>query len=85
MNDLLLIEQDPYMRDLPIAVKKARSPQTVAKNQSHLAADWENEITINGQLMRVPFGCELRGLQNGNAEWGKKSKVPANHFLQKNQ
>ena len=56
-------------------------PEQVAKSPAHLTADWENEITINGQLMRIPFGCDLRGLQNGNAEWGKYSwSFKGNHL-----
>lgn len=56
-------------------------PESVAHNQSHMAADWDNEITFNGQTMRIPYGCDLRGLQNGNAEWGKYSwSFKGNHL-----
>ena len=37
----------------------------------HLTADWSNEVLFNGQPMRISFGSELRGLVNGQAEWGK--------------
>ncbi|MGB8190795.1 MAG: SH3 domain-containing C40 family peptidase [Chitinophagaceae bacterium] len=47
--------------------------EAIAKCEAHITADWSNDITINGQTMRIPFGCDLRGLMNGNAEWGKYS------------
>jgi cell wall-associated NlpC family hydrolase len=37
----------------------------------HLTADWTNEILFNNQPMHLSFGSELRGLANGQAEWGK--------------
>lgn len=37
----------------------------------HLTADWSNEVMFNGHPMHVSFGSELRGLVNGQAEWGK--------------
>ena len=37
----------------------------------HLSADWTNEILFNGQPMHLSFGSDLRGLVNGQAEWGK--------------
>lgn len=37
----------------------------------HLSADWSNEITFNNQPMRLSFASDLRGLVNGQAEWGK--------------
>ena len=56
-------------------------PEPTANAQSHITADWDNEITINGQRMRIPFGCDLRALQNGNAEWGKYSwSFKGNHL-----
>jgi gamma-D-glutamyl-L-lysine dipeptidyl-peptidase len=56
-------------------------PEQVAQAEAHIAADWDNEITINGLPMRIPFGCDLRALQNGNAEWGKYSwSFKGNHL-----
>lgn len=56
-------------------------PEPTANCQTHIAADWDNEINFNGQPMRIPFGCDLRGLQNGNAEWGKYSwSFKGNHL-----
>ena len=37
----------------------------------HLTADWCNDILFNNQLMHLSFGSDLRGLTNGQAEWGK--------------
>ena len=37
----------------------------------HLTADWSNEILFNNQPMHLSFGSDLRGLVNGQAEWGK--------------
>jgi len=37
----------------------------------HLSADWTNEILFNNQPMHLSFGSDLRGLANGQAEWGK--------------
>lgn len=37
----------------------------------HLTADWGNDILFNDQVMRLSFGSDLRGLINGQAEWGK--------------
>src|SRR6478736_4940111 len=37
----------------------------------HITADWTNEITFNHQPMRLSFASDLRGLVNGQAEWGK--------------
>jgi len=55
--------------------------EPIAKGQSHLTADWDNEVSFNGQVMRIPFGSDLRGLQNGNAEWGKYSwSFKGNHL-----
>lgn len=36
-----------------------------------LAADWVNNITVNNQLMQIPFGSSLALLQNGRATFGK--------------
>lgn len=56
-------------------------PEPTARVASHITADWENEIHFNGQVMHVPFGCDLRALQNGNAEWGKYSwSFKGNHL-----
>lgn len=55
--------------------------EPIARCEAHMAADWVNEITINTQKMQLPFGCDLRGLQNGNAEWGKYSwSFKGNHL-----
>ena len=48
-------------------------PESIAKNEAHITADWNNLILINGQPLQAPFGSDLRALQNGNAEWGKYS------------
>ncbi len=37
----------------------------------HITADWSNDILFNDQPMRLSFGSDLRGLVNGQAEWGK--------------
>lgn len=56
-------------------------PESTAQCEAHIAADWDNEINFNGQVMRIPFGCDLRALQNGNAEWGKYSwSFKGNHL-----
>jgi cell wall-associated NlpC family hydrolase len=47
--------------------------EPIARCEAHITAGWDNEININGQVMRIPFGSDLRALQNGNAEWGKYS------------
>ncbi|HET9053170.1 MAG TPA: C40 family peptidase, partial [Cyclobacteriaceae bacterium] len=55
--------------------------ESIARSQAHITADWDNEINLNGQVMRIPFGCDLRALQNGNAEWGKYSwSFKGNHL-----
>jgi cell wall-associated NlpC family hydrolase len=55
--------------------------EPIAKGPVHITADWQNEITMNGQVMRIPFGSDLRALQNGNAEWGKYSwSFKGNHL-----
>ncbi|HYF30940.1 MAG TPA: C40 family peptidase [Chitinophagaceae bacterium] len=55
--------------------------EAVATGVAHITADWGNEILFNGQPMYVPFGSDLRGLQNGNAEWGKYSwSFKGNHL-----
>jgi cell wall-associated NlpC family hydrolase len=51
----------------------AETPEAVANKGWHLASDWSNEIIFHKQPMYIPFGSELRGLQNGQAEWGKYS------------
>jgi gamma-D-glutamyl-L-lysine dipeptidyl-peptidase len=56
-------------------------PGPTAQSETHIAADWDNEVHFNGQPMRIPFGSDLRGLQNGNAEWGKYSwSFKGNHL-----
>jgi cell wall-associated NlpC family hydrolase len=37
----------------------------------HLTADWSSEIFFDDQPMHLSFGSDLRGLVNGQAEWGK--------------
>ena len=37
----------------------------------HITADWSNDILFNEQPMHLSFGSDLRGLINGQAEWGK--------------
>lgn len=55
--------------------------EAVAVAPSHIAAGWVNELSMNGLPMLVPFGCELRGLQNGQAEWGRYSwSYKGNHL-----
>lgn len=51
----------------------AEIQEQLAHGEAHIAAAWQNEVTFNGQVMRVPFGCDLRALHNGNAEWGRHS------------
>lgn len=47
----------------------------------HMAADWCNDILFNDQPMRLSFGSDLRGLINGQAEWGKYNwTFKGNHF-----
>lgn len=48
-------------------------PEAVALEKWHLASDWANEILFQDNPMFIPFGSELRGLRNGQAEWGKYS------------
>ena len=56
-------------------------PDSTAQAPSHITADWENEIHFNGQIMRIPFGSDLRALLNGHAEWGKYSwSFKGNHL-----
>lgn len=56
-------------------------PEAVAKQQWHLSSDWSNEIIFHDQPMFIPFGSELRGLKNGQAEWGKYSwSFKGNHI-----
>ena len=38
--------------------------------QINLAADWVNDININGQTARIPFGSSLSFLKNNRAEIG---------------
>lgn len=38
-----------------------------------LAAEWVNPVTVNGQLMQIPFGSSLALLQNGNGTLGRYS------------
>ena len=47
--------------------------EPIAKEKWHLASDWTNEIIFNETPMHIPFGSELRGLKNGQAEWGRFS------------
>lgn len=35
-----------------------------------LAADWVNEIILDGSLMKIPLGSRLKGLKQGKAFWG---------------
>jgi gamma-D-glutamyl-L-lysine dipeptidyl-peptidase len=51
----------------------AEIPEQLSRCEAHVSAGWENDITFNGQVMHIPFGCDLRGLQNGHAEWGRYS------------
>jgi len=47
----------------------------------HLTADWSNDILFNGQSMHLSFGSDLRGLVNGQAEWGKHNwSFKGNHL-----
>lgn len=56
-------------------------PESVAKEKWHLVSDWSNEILFDGQPMYISFGSELRGLKNGQAEWGKYSwSFKGNHL-----
>lgn len=56
-------------------------PETVATKRWHLAADWSNDVVFQDQTMYIPFGSELRGLRNGQAEWGKYSwSFKGNHI-----
>lgn len=55
--------------------------EAIARCEAHIAADWINEITINGQAMNIPFGSDLRSILSGNAEWGKYSwTFKSNHL-----
>lgn len=55
--------------------------EQVTKENWHLASDWINEIIFQSQPMYIPFGSELRGLKNGQAEWGKYSwSFKGNHL-----
>lgn len=55
--------------------------EAVARSEAHITSDWSNEILFNGHPMQVPFGSDLRGLQNGHAEWGKHSwSFKGNHL-----
>ena len=56
-------------------------PESIANEKWHLASDWSNEILFHEQPMFIPFGSELRGLKNGQAEWGKYSwSFKGNHI-----
>jgi cell wall-associated NlpC family hydrolase len=56
-------------------------PDSIAKSEAHITADWDNEILINGQILHAPFGSDLRALYNGHAEWGKYSwSFKGNHL-----
>jgi hypothetical protein len=35
-----------------------------------LAGEWQNEIMYKGELMHIPYGSPLPGLQNGEVQWG---------------
>jgi gamma-D-glutamyl-L-lysine dipeptidyl-peptidase len=39
--------------------------------QNDLAADWVNEIDLNGELMRIPFGSSLKVVKPGQVYTGK--------------
>jgi cell wall-associated NlpC family hydrolase len=41
--------------------------------ETDLAADWVNEIDLNGQLMRIPFGSSLKGVRGGYGSPGKST------------
>lgn len=56
-------------------------PEPVAKQTCHMASDRSNEIIFHDQPMHIPFGSELRGIKNGQAEWGKYSwSFKGNHI-----
>jgi cell wall-associated NlpC family hydrolase len=56
-------------------------PESVANQKWHLTSDWTNEIVFQDQSMYIPLGSELRGLKNGQAEWGKYSwSYKGNHI-----
>ncbi|MBC7828976.1 MAG: C40 family peptidase [Chitinophagaceae bacterium] len=56
-------------------------PESVAMEKWHLASDWANEIVFHSQPMFIPLGSDLRGLKNGQAEWGKYSwSFKGNHI-----
>ncbi len=37
----------------------------------HITSGWSNQILFNTQPMHLSFGSDLRGIQNGQAEWNQ--------------
>lgn len=47
----------------------------------HITSDWNSDILFNEQPMHLSFGSDLRGLVNGQAEWGKNNwSFKGNHL-----